>query len=123
MTCPADVETFTDHPSSPAEVLCGLSPTTDDNCGVVLQTWSMSGATTGVSPSTGFNDVSGQLFNVGVTSVAYHIEDAAGNSADCNCSVNLQGVEPIPTLNEWGLILFAVLVGVGSLVVLRKQTR
>jgi hypothetical protein len=123
MTCPADVETTTDHPGDPTVVLYGLSPSTDDNCGVILQTWSMSGATTGDSPSTGFNDVSGQTFNVGVTTVAYHIEDAAGNGADCDCVVNVASLEPIPTLNEWGLILFVVFLAIGSLIMLRVQAR
>lgn|GEM_PF-3257545 len=70
-------------------VVNGLSPTTSDNCSVVLQTWTMSGATTANSSTTGINDASGQAFNIGTTTVTYTIEDAAGNEATCSFDVTV----------------------------------
>jgi hypothetical protein len=88
ITCPGNASVNNDAGNCSA-VVNGLSPTTDDNCGVTLQTWSMAGATGLSSPGTGINDVSGQTFNVGVTTVTYYIEDAAGNSAQCNFTVTV----------------------------------
>ncbi len=71
-------------------VVNGLAPTaTGDNCGVTLQTWTMVGATVGSSAATGINDISGTTFNVGVTTVTYRMEDAAGNSAQCSFDVEV----------------------------------
>jgi gliding motility-associated-like protein len=70
-------------------VVTGIAPTTNDNCGVTLQTWSLAGATTGNSAATGINDASGEVFNVGTTTVTYVIEDAAGNSATCSFDVTI----------------------------------
>ncbi|MDQ2179492.1 LamG-like jellyroll fold domain-containing protein [Marinifilum sp. D714] len=67
----------------------GLAPTTADNCSVVLQTWTLSGATAANSSTTGINDASGQTFNVGTTTVTYTIEDAAGNEATCSFDVTV----------------------------------
>ena len=76
----------------------GLFPTFSDNCGITLQTWSTIGATTLSSPGTGIHDFessgSGQIFNVGVTIVTVHIEDAAGNSpADCVFTVTINDTQ------------------------------
>ena len=93
ITCPANVVQNNDVGNCSA-VVNGIAPTaTGDNCGVVLQTWSLSGATTGNSPAVGINDASGQIFNVGVTTVTYVIEDAAGNSATCNFTVTINDNE------------------------------
>ena len=56
-------------------------PTVTDNCGVVILTWAMTGATTGASPVTGVNYLGTTTFNSGVTTITYTAEDAAGNSA------------------------------------------
>ncbi|TWO30723.1 HYR domain-containing protein, partial [Seonamhaeicola sediminis] len=88
ISCPSNV-TVTNTPSTCAEIISGIAPTTNDNCGVVLQTWTLSGATTGSSAATGINDASGQSFNVGTTTVTYYIEDAAGNSASCSFDVTV----------------------------------
>jgi glucokinase len=88
IVCPGNVSVNNDAGNCSA-VVAIAAPTTDDNCGVTLQTWSMAGATGLSSPGTGINDVSGQTFNVGVTTVTYYIEDAAGNSAQCNFTVTV----------------------------------
>ena len=68
----------------------GLAPVaTNDNCAVTVQTWSMTGATTGNSVATGINDISGTTFNVGVTNVSYRVEDAANNFATCGFTVTV----------------------------------
>ncbi len=88
ITCPGDVGVNNDAGNCSA-VVAIAAPTTGDNCGVTLQTWSMAGATGLSSPGTGINDISGQTFNVGVTTVTYYIEDAAGNSAQCTFDVTV----------------------------------
>ena len=89
ITCPANISQNSDFGNCSA-VVNGIAPTaTNDNCGVVLQTWTLAGATVGASPAVGINDASGQTFNVGVTTVTYTIEDAAGNSATCNFTVTI----------------------------------
>ena len=98
ITCPADVSVDVD-PGNCTAVVNGLAPTTVDNCGVTLQTWTLSGATTGTSAATGINDASGQTFNQGITTVSYIIEDAAGNSATCNFTVTIEDNEA-PTLDD-----------------------
>jgi len=87
ITCPADVSIIED--GSCSAVVNGLNPTTDDNCGVTLQTWAMVGATVGNSAPAGINDISGTVFNIGITTVTYHIEDAAGNFAECSFDVEV----------------------------------
>ena len=96
ITCPGDVGVNNDAGNCSA-VVAIAAPTTGDNCGVTLQTWSMAGATGLSSPGTGINDVSGQTFNVGVTTVTYYIEDAAGNSAQCTFDVTVTDNES-PTI-------------------------
>jgi len=87
ISCPANL-TQTALPGN-----CSLSnviipaPVSSDNCSVVTQTWVMSGATVGNSPATGINNVSGQTFNVGITTVTYTVADAAGNMTSCSFDV------------------------------------
>ncbi|MDK2977809.1 MAG: hypothetical protein PWP52_523, partial [Bacteroidales bacterium] len=89
ITCPNDTTVIQDGGGSCNAVVNGLAPATDDNCNVVLQTWTMTGATTNNSASTGINDVSGETFEIGVTTVEYYIEDASGNSATCSFTVEI----------------------------------
>ncbi|HAF30376.1 MAG TPA: hypothetical protein DCG75_15145 [Bacteroidales bacterium] len=83
ITCPANVSVLEDGGCS--AVVNGLAPTTGDNCGVTLQTWTMAGATI----NAGVGDVSGETFNIGVTNVTYHIEDATGNFIECSFDVEV----------------------------------
>lgn len=71
-------------------------PAASDNCAIVLQKWTMSGATSGSSPATGINSVSGQTFNVGLTTVTYTVADATGNSVTCSFDVWIKDlVKPV----------------------------
>jgi len=85
---------------------CSLSnivlpdPLFTDNCAVTRLTWTMSGATTGTSAATGINYVSGQTFNVGITTVTYLAFDAAGNqSLPCTFDVTIKDLnKPVFTV-------------------------
>ena len=92
ITCPANVVVDND-PGICTKVVNGLAPTTSDNCSVSLQTWTMTGATTGSSAATGINDISGTTFSSGVTTVTYHIEDPSGNFAECSFTVTVNDTE------------------------------
>ncbi len=65
------------------------SPIVSDNCDIVSQTWEFTGATTASSPPTGINNASGELFNVGETTVTYYVEDIGGNINSCSFTVTL----------------------------------
>ncbi|MCK4749529.1 MAG: HYR domain-containing protein, partial [Bacteroidales bacterium] len=69
-------------------------PDTLDNCGIVLQTWSLTGATIATSPVIGINVLGLYTFNLGITTVTYHVEDLAGNAAECVFNVNVEIKEP-----------------------------
>ncbi len=66
------------------------NPSSSDNCGIVARTWVMTGATTGSSPSTGFNSVGTRTFNVGVTTITYTVRDISGNTASCSFNVTIR---------------------------------
>ncbi|MCX6220395.1 MAG: HYR domain-containing protein [Bacteroidia bacterium] len=98
ISCPANV-TQTALPGN-----CSLSnvtipaPVSSDNCSVITQKWTMSGATVGSSPATGINDVSGQTFNVGITTVSYTVVDGAGNTTSCSFNVWIKDLnKPVVT--------------------------
>ena len=89
ISCPGNVVAACPHgvPS--------LLPTVSDNCGaVVLQTYTLTGATTATSSATGINDASSETYLAGVTTVTYYIEDVAGNSSTCNFTVNVTDNTP-----------------------------
>ncbi|WP_220763215.1 HYR domain-containing protein, partial [Flavobacterium sp. UMI-01] len=74
------------------------NPTTADNCGVTKLTWTLTGATTGTSPTTGINNLGTRTFNLGTTTVTYRVEDAAGNFTTCAYTVNVTD-NISPTIN------------------------
>ncbi len=88
ITCPANIVRNTDAGSCTA-TFAPANPTTADNCTVTLLTWTMSGATTGSSPATGINNLGSRTFNMGVTTVAYTVKDAAGNTSNCSFTVTI----------------------------------
>lgn len=75
-TCPTDVVTVNDAGTCSA-VVTGIGAVASDNCAPNTINWTLTGATTG----SGTGDASGQTFNVGVTTVTYDVDDAAGNAA------------------------------------------
>lgn len=70
-----------------------LAPTTSDDNGVVLQTYTLTGATTASSPGTGINDATLEFFDFGITTVTYYVEDAEGGSASCSFTVQVTDTE------------------------------
>jgi len=91
ITCPGDISV----PCSSDPSLNFLEPTTSDNCSsIVLQTYTLTGATTGNSPATGIHDVNSITFFAGTTTVTYYIEDASGNSNSCSFNVTVTDFAP-----------------------------
>ncbi|TVZ57638.1 HYR domain-containing protein [Flavobacteriaceae bacterium MAR_2010_105] len=89
LTCPANVTT-----TCPYDVPF-ISPSAYTNCGtIVLQTWTLTGATTGSSPATGINDASLEVFQYGVTTVTYNVKDHLGNTASCSFTVTITDSQP-----------------------------
>mgnify|MGYP001310950592 FL=1 len=88
IACPANIVRNTDAGLCTA-TFAPANPTTADNCTVTLLTWTMSGATTGSSPTTGINNLGSRTFNMGVTTVAYTVKDAAGNTSNCSFTVTI----------------------------------
>ena len=74
----------------------------NDNCGITLTTYELSGATT-VATTTG-TSLAGVVFNKGVTTVKWTVTDAAGLSADCSFTVTVND-DDAPTItcksNKW----------------------
>jgi gliding motility-associated-like protein len=86
ISCPANINANVALGSCNASVTTS-NPVYTDNCTVSKLTWSMSGATVAVSPSTGVNNVGTYTFNGGTTVVTYSVEDAAGNITTCSFNV------------------------------------
>ena len=70
------------------------SPTTADNCGVASLSWTMTGATTAVSPLTGINPIGNYTFNLGITTVQYTVTDSATNTSNCSFTVTVNDNQP-----------------------------
>lgn len=87
ITCPDPVTQSTDQGSCSA-IVTGLTPVSiSDNCDPTLTlTYALFGATVG----TGAGDVSGESFNLGVTTVTYTVTDDAGNQASCSFDVTIE---------------------------------
>ncbi len=92
ITCPVETIVSNDLGECTA-IVNGIAPISADNCSVIEQTWSFSGATTGNSAATGINDASGNTFNLDTTLVTYIVVDTAGNSATCSFEVIVQDTE------------------------------
>ena len=87
ITCPVNIRRL------PMEIavakILDINPTIADNCGVTTLTWTMNGATTGSSSTSGINYVATKTFNVGVTTIVYTAKDAANNSSSCSFTVTV----------------------------------
>ncbi|MDO9274825.1 MAG: HYR domain-containing protein, partial [Lutibacter sp.] len=88
ITCPINISQNVGAGTCTASVITP-NPTTADNCSVTKLTWALTGATTGSSAITGINNLETQVFNLGVTTVSYRAEDAAGNFATCSYTVTV----------------------------------
>ena len=97
ITCPASIQVNTD-PGICAANVTNPPPVRSDNCIINDITWTLTGATTGSSASTGINFVGTRLFNRGVTTVTYTAKDLAGNSSNCSYTVTVRDLENPVTL-------------------------
>lgn len=75
-----DLQVFVDTPD----------PVISDNCGITLQSWTLSGATSGSSDESGKPTVGRYEFALGTTNVLYYAEDYAGNTAQCDFDVVIE---------------------------------
>ncbi|GET20320.1 hypothetical protein JCM18694_05660 [Prolixibacter denitrificans] len=88
ITASADISTSTDASSCSADISIP-DPMYGDNCSVASLTWTLSGATTASSPTTGINSINNVSFNSGITTVTWTVTDAAGNSAQASMNVTV----------------------------------
>ncbi len=88
ITCPANISVGTDAGNCSASVNTP-NPLTSDNCGIIIQSWSLSGATTGNSSTSGINNLGTYVFNKGVTTVTYTVVDAADLVSNCSYTVTV----------------------------------
>ena len=84
ITCPASISD--NLVAGCTKTIAVLNPTISNT---TILTWVMTGATTGVSPSTGINYVGTRTFNKGVTTVIYTASNDAGVSTTCQFNVTL----------------------------------
>jgi hypothetical protein len=87
ISCPPDQEQLIINGGCELTNVTIVNPTFSDNCTVSTLTWMMTGATIGNSPASGINYVSGQTFNVGITTVTYVAADPSGNTDTCSFTV------------------------------------
>ncbi len=88
VSCPSNISTDVSTGACTKQ-LTPTTPTYSDNCTVSRLTWTMTGATSGSSPTTGINTVGLQTFNLGVTTVTYVVTDAANNASNCSFTVTV----------------------------------
>ncbi len=82
--CPANIVKLNDAANCSATII-SAAPVVNENCGVLSVNYSV----TGVSSLAGLNDVSGNVFNVGLSSVNYTVLDVSGNSQSCAFTVTV----------------------------------
>ena len=88
-SCPDDLITSIDRDKNSISVAT-IDPVVTDNCRIETLTWTLSGATTGVSPATGVNYLRTHDFNLGVTTVSYRATDELGNFSLCTFAVTVE---------------------------------
>ncbi|WP_172594388.1 HYR domain-containing protein [Mariniphaga sediminis] len=90
ITCPSDVQETAALNDCYKILVTPTDPTMGDNCSVPTLSWEMTGATTG----TGAGTVTGESFNVGITTVMYVATDAAGLKDTCYFDVTIIDLNP-----------------------------
>ena len=97
VTCPVSISTMADANKNYATVIL-QAPGVSDNCtsaGNIGLTWTMTLPTAG----SGSGIISSPFqFNVGTTTISYHVTDACGNTANCSFQVVVAPNNP-PTIN------------------------
>lgn len=90
INCPQNITETADNNSCSASIAVP-NPVYSDNCVVVKLTWTMSGATTGSSSSSGINVIGTKTFNSGTTTITYTAKDASGRTKTCSFTVTVNG--------------------------------
>ncbi|HEY6142102.1 MAG TPA: HYR domain-containing protein [Flavobacterium sp.] len=100
ITCPTNISQNVSAGTCTASVVTP-NPTTADNCLVTKLTWALTGDTVDNSAATGINNLGIRVFNSGVTTVTYRVEDAAGNFTTCSFTVTVvDNIAPEVTLSN-----------------------
>ncbi|HOS91632.1 MAG TPA: HYR domain-containing protein, partial [Prolixibacteraceae bacterium] len=90
ISCPGNILYNTDEDVCTALVSGIATPTySDPDDNIVSVTWTMTGATTDVSPQTGINILTSHTFNLGTTTVTYRVTDAGGLWKECSFTVTV----------------------------------
>jgi hypothetical protein len=98
ITCPTNMTANVGAGTCTANIITS-APTRADNCSVTQLTWTLTGATIASSAVTGINILGTRLFNLGVTTVTYRVEDAAANFTTCSFTVTvIDNIAPVVTL-------------------------
>jgi len=111
VSCPADILVNIERDVTFGDVTTP-DPVVTDNCGVVVLTWSLAGATSGNSPATGLNTLGTYPFNLGTTTVTYVAEDLSGNSTECSFDVVVELSPPTVV----AVSIPNVIMGIGNIV-------
>lgn len=91
--CPVDELIEIERDELVASVIT-TDPVFTDNCEVSSLTWTMSGATIGVSPDVGINLIGEADFALGITTLTYVAEDLAGNTGSCSFDISVKIKDP-----------------------------
>jgi hypothetical protein len=88
VTCPQTILANTDQGLCTALITTGLSASiTDPDNNANRLTWTMTGATTDASPTTGINNLTSYTFNRGTTTIQYIVYDDFNLSDTCDFTV------------------------------------
>ncbi|MBK8724197.1 MAG: HYR domain-containing protein [Saprospiraceae bacterium] len=85
ITCPANKVVKANYQQN-SVVVNNINPTITDDCSTPSATFLVTGQTS----NSGYNTASGELFNVGVSTVEYTAIDAAGNTSTCSFTVTVK---------------------------------
>jgi len=91
ITCPSNKIVKANYQQN-SVVVNNINPTISDDCSSTSSTFVVSGSTT----NSGNGSASGELFNVGISTVTYTAIDEAGNSTSCSFIVT---VKQLPSTN------------------------
>ena len=87
--CPATTVQATAAVGSTSAVVSNLASGATDNCVLASVSYQTAGATNLASPTSGINDISGETFSVGTTTVMYTAFDLEDNSSTCSFDVEV----------------------------------
>jgi len=85
ITCPANKVVKANYQQN-SVVVNNINPTITDDCSTPSATFLVTGQTS----NSGYNTASGELFNVGVSTIEYTAIDAAGNTSTCSFTVTVK---------------------------------